>query len=264
MNVKNKFDINCVCQREWYKMNKGCIFVAVAMEVEIKVLLDKLDNLTMVEKYGFTLYEGKINDRDIVVMLTGVGVINASSGVMMGIMEYSPSVVINYGIAGAISKDIHTKDIMVGSIVVNINSYRTAELREGEGSNPDDWELLTFLSGQPDRYIEYSADDWLLGLSKEVKYDNGSVIYAKIGSGDVWNREVDRMLFLNREYGVLAEDMESVSIYQLCNRLNIPVISIKIISDNGLIGEDYDRNVGVYLQDYIYSYLRLVSEKKIS
>ena len=128
----------------------------------------------------------------------------------------------------------------------------------------NDWELLTFLSGQPDRYIEYSADDWLLGLSKEVKYDNGSVIYAKIGSGDVWNREVDRMLFLNREYGVLAEDMESVSIYQLCNRLNIPVISIKIISDNGLIGEDYDRNVGVYLQDYIYSYLRLVSEKKIS
>jgi len=238
------------------------ILVVVAMEVEIKVLLDKLDKLEKKEKYGFTLYEGKVNNRDIVILLTGVGVINASSGLMMAVMEYNPGCVINYGIAGAMSRDIHTKDIIIVSSVCNINSYRTGELNEGEGTNPWNWELLTFLSGEVDRYIEYDASSELLKLSEEVIYTNGNVMYGKIGSGDVWNNELDRMIYFNKKYGVLAEDMESIGIYNLGNKFSIPVISIKIISDNRLIGEEYNWEVGIYLQDYIYEYLILVSKNR--
>lgn len=236
------------------------ILVVVAMEVEAKVLLDKINDYKVVEKYGFTFYEGNIGDKKIVILLSGVGITNASSGLMVGIMEYNPSYVINYGIGGAMSKDIHTKDIIVGTSVSNINSYRTGELKEGEGSNPNSWELLTFLSGEVDRYIEYNSNSELLELSKDIKYNNGNIIYGKIGSGDVWNREVDRILYLNSNYDIVVEDMESVGIYNLCNRYNIPVISIKIISDNSLIGEEYNREVGIYLQEYIYKYLSVISK----
>lgn len=236
------------------------ILVVVAMEVEAKVLLDKINDYKVVEKYGFTFYEGNIGDKKIVILLSGVGITNASSGLMVGIMEYNPSYIINYGIGGAMSKDIHTKDIIVGTSVSNINSYRTGELKEGEGSNPNSWELLTFLSGEVDRYIEYNSSSELLELSKDIKYNNGNIIYGKIGSGDVWNREVDRILYLNSNYDIVVEDMESVGIYNLCNRYNIPVISIKIISDNSLIGEEYNREVGIYLQEYIYKYLSVISK----
>jgi len=43
------------------------------------------------------------------------------------------------------------------------------------------------------------------------------------------------------------------------NTHDIPVISIKIISDNSLIGEEYNREVGIYLQEYIYKYLSILN-----
>jgi len=41
-----------------------------------------------------------------------------------------------------------------------------------------------------------------------------------------------------------------------------PKYTIKIISDNRLIGEEYNWEVGIYLQDYIYEYLILVSKNR--
>ena len=231
------------------------ILVVVAMEVEAKVLLEKFSDYKVVEKYGFTFYEGNIDNNKIVILLSGVGITNASSGLMVGIMEYNPSIVINYGIGGAMSKDIHTKDIIIGSSVSNINSYRTSILGEGEGSSPNSWELLTFLSGEVDRYIEYRTDDKLLDVANNIEYEYGNVILGKIGSGDVWNREVDRILYLNDTYDIVVEDMESISVYNLCYKYNIPCISFKVISDNSLIGEEYNREVGIYLQEFICEYI---------
>lgn len=243
-------------------MNNNPILVVVAMEVEAKVLLEQVTNIEEKVIYGIKFYEGLINNERIVIMLSGVGVINASSSLTIAITEYNPKLIINYGIAGAMSKSIHTKDIIVGTTVSNINSYRTGELKEGEGSNPNKWELLTFLSGQPDKYIEYNSNEELLSLTKSIDYNNGNIIYGKIGSGDAWNREVDRILYLNKEYDIICEDMESISFYTISNKFNIPIISIKIISDNSLIGEEYNRNVGEYLQDYIYKYLNILINKK--
>lgn len=241
-------------------MNENPILIVVAMEVEANVLLKKFNNIEEKNKYGIVFYETTFEDKKVVILLSGVGVINASSSLMTAIIEYNPRLIINYGIAGAMSKEIHTKDIIIGTNIVNINSYRTGELKENEGSNPNSWELLTFLSGEPDRYIEYNSDNNLLELTKKINYTNGHVIYGKIGSGDAWNREVDRILYLNKEYGIVCEDMESISIYNLADKFNIPVISIKIISDNSLIGEEYNRNVGEYLQDYICTYLTALTK----
>lgn len=243
-------------------MNNNPILVVVAMEVEAKVLLEKITNIEEKTIYGYKFYEGLINSERIVILLSGVGVINASSSLTIAITEYKPRLIINYGIAGAMSKNIHTKDIIIGAEVANINSYRTGELKEGEGSNPNTWELLTFLSGQPDRYIEYNSDEELLSITKSIEYNNGNIVYGKIGSGDAWNREVDRILYLNKEYNIICEDMESIALYTISNKFNIPIISIKIISDNSLIGEEYNRNVGEYLQDYIYKYLNVLINKK--
>ena len=149
-------------------MKNRPILVVCAMKVEAKALLEKLENLQENKKYGYSFYEGNIDGQYVVMLICGVGVINASSGLMVGIMEYNPKYVINYGIAGAMSRDIHTKDIIVGKNVVNINSYRTNKLGEGEGSNPFNWELITFLAGEEDRYIEYNSSDYFVNLTKDI------------------------------------------------------------------------------------------------
>ena len=182
----------------------------------------------------------------------------------MAIDKYHPKLVINIGISGSTSPNIHIKDIVVGTSILNINSYRTPFLEKGVGTNPNNWELLTFLSGEEDRILEEKADKSLLKLTEKLS-NCSKIFYGKIGSGDCWNREIDRITYLTDKYNILCEDMESIATYTISNQYNIPVISIKMISDNSITGEEYNREVGIYLQEYTLIYLKeLIKNKKSS
>ena len=242
---------------------KRPILLVFAMEVEGMWLIDRLDNKNKEVICGYKFYSGKLFDYPVVVAISGVGVSLASGCVSLGIYKYRPVYVINYGISGSTSRDIHVNDIVVGEKIININSYRSKIKKAGEGSNIDDWELLTFISGEVDRLLCLESDNKLLELSKDI--DN-NVCYGIIGSGDIWNREFDRINYLNKKYHIITEDMESFGIYNICNMNNVPVISIKIISDNILCDEEYDRNVGMNLESFFIKYLEKVVDniKKVS
>lgn len=245
-------------------MNKKPILIQVAMEVEAQVLLNKINNLEEFEIKGYKYYKGLFHDYPIVISLSKVGLINASTSLTIAVNEFNPKAIINMGIAGATSKNIHTKDIVIGESCININSYRTSYLKEGEGSNPNKWELLTFISGETDRLVIEKASEKLIELTKEISNEEyGNLYYGRIGSGDIWNNEMDRLLFLNEKYEILCEDMESIATYTLANQWNIPVISLKMISDNSLTGEEYNRDVGKYIGEYTIKYLeRLITKTK--
>lgn len=240
-------------------MKESLILVAVAMEVEGQWLVEKMNDIYEYNLGGYKFYKGKIYNKDIVISFTNVGVINAAAALGIAINKFNPSVVINMGIVGATDLNMHIKDIVIGESCININSYWTAKTKKGEGSNLANWELVNFLSGEEDRLVEQKGDNTLIELTKKVDFD-GNVYYGKIGSGDIWNNEYDRIMFLNNKYHILCEDMETISIYTVSNQASIPVVSIKMISDNSLTGEEYDREVGKYLDKYILKYLELLME----
>lgn len=68
--------------------------------------------------------------------------------------------------------------------------------------------------------------------------------------GDVWNKEADRIFYLNQRYGILCEDMESVSVYTIANLYDIPVIGIKAVSNNEFLKEEYYKEVGIESQKF--------------
>lgn len=235
------------------------ILLQAAMEVECQELLKNISSIKEKEIQGYHFYEGKIKDYPIVISLSKVGLINTSSSLTIAMMEYNPIAIINIGITGATTKELHVGDIVVGESCININSYRTPIKKEQEGTNPNTWELLTFLSGEPDRFIEYKSSKELIELTKKIiSLEKEKIYYGRIGSGDCWNREIDRILFLNQEYQILCEDMESIATYTIANQLNIPVIALKIISDNSLIGEEYNREIGINIQKYALKYLNIL------
>ena len=84
------------------------------------------------------------------------------------------------------------------------------------------------------------------------------LIYVEgiIGSGDVWNAEKDRLLWLSENYQVICEDMETVGTYKIANQFKIPTIGIRILSDNLLLGESYDKTVGKIGQKFVYSIIK--------
>lgn len=232
------------------------ILIQIAMEIESS-FIDLLEEREEIEINKYKFYKGKINNKNIVVSISKVGVINSASSLTIALLKFNPKYIINAGIAGASDKNLHIKDLVVATNCVNINSYKTKYYKEGEGIHPETWELLTFISGETDRFIDYKSDDFLLEQSKNLNYN---IRYGTIGSGDVWNSEADRKLLLNEKFHILCEDMEAISTYTIANTNNIPVISLKMISDNFLTGEEYDRNVGKYLQEVIYNYINILTK----
>ena len=236
------------------------ILIQVAMKVECEKLLKKIENIKEKEIKGYKFYEGTINNYKIVLLLSNVGLIQTSASLMLAINEYNPIAIINMGIAGSTSPNLHIKDIIIGTECLNINSYKTSIKEKNKGSDSINWELLTFLSGEEDKLIIEQSDKELIELTKKINIDS-NVYYGRIGSGDCWNREIDKIISLNEKYKIVCEDMESIAVYTISNQFKIPVISIKCISDNVLTGEEYDRTVGSYIQEYIFNYIKILIDK---
>lgn len=237
---------------------KRPIMINAAMEdVEMNILKDTLEDLKIIEDKACTFYEGKINNYPVVLCLTGVGMVNAAVATTVGIMKYNPRAIIVEGTAGGHSKDIHKYDIVVSTDVVNINSVKTPIKKQGEGIDVSEWELLSYKHGD-DRFLELKADENLFEIAKKVamEYKKGNVVFGRVGSGDIWNREVDRIIMLNERYNTLCEEMESFAIFQVAEKYNVPAISIRVISNNEILGEIYDRRSGHDSQEFTISLVK--------
>ena len=233
------------------------ILITGAMSSEINYILEKMENKIENRLANYKFYEGKINNYPVCLIKTEVGLINASSSCTLAIEKCSPCIVINEGTAGGITPEHHKKDIIIGEEVFNIMAVKTPYKELGEGSNSLDWNMVSFIEGEDDRRIVQKGNQNLIDFIYNLKdeYEKGNVYKGVIGSADVWNREKDKLKYLNDKFNVACEDMESAAIYTVANNYNIPVIGIKIMSDNELLGEEYEPAVARYLQDYFYKVL---------
>lgn len=239
------------------------ILITGAMKSEITYIIDKMEDKNETKIGGYLFIEGKINKYPICLIKTEVGLINAASSTTLAIERCNPICVINAGTAGGITPKHHKKDIVIGKEVFNIMACKTPYKELGEGSNSLDWDYVSFIEGEDDRKIILKADTKLIDFIYSTKrnYTKGDVYIGTIGSADVWNREKDKLKFLNEKHNVDCEDMESASIYTVANNYNIPVVGIKIMSDNELLGEEYEPEVGKYLQEYFYEILIELTNK---
>ena len=244
-------------------MSDRPIVIHSAMSIEIKFLIEKLDNLTEMQLGNYIFYEGYIYKYPIVICVSGVGTVNTAGSIMHVIEKYNPLCVINIGIVGSCDKNIHQNDLIIGNRCLNINSYKTSYRSKGEGSDYKNWEYITFKEGV-DELLYWDADKVLLRIANDMvdRYFYGSCFKGVIGSGDCWNDEVDRVIFLNDKYKVSCMDMECISIYMLCNVFKVPCISFKVVSDNIILGESYDRGVSKNIWNYIDSYMDKVIKSK--
>ena len=61
---------------------------------------------------------------------------------------------------------------------------------------------------------------------------------------------------MNEKYGILCEEMEGIAIYTVANQYKIPVIDIRVISDNEILKEEYDRHVSIRAQEFTMNLLK--------
>lgn len=230
------------------KSVRKTILIQGALDVEIEYLIENLENKKLRSIFEYEFYEGDIQDKRVIISKTLVGTINSTIATTIGILNFNPDIVINQGIAGAHSEDLHIGDIIIGEKCININAYKMPVKGKGEGSNPFLWELNKRAKE------EFFSDSNLADiLEKEFISKSTKVHRGILGSGDVFNREYDRINWIHNTFHNLCEDMESIGTYSVCNKFKIPCLGIRIISNNELLKEEIDKAVTIDLQELLLS-----------
>lgn len=243
-------------------MNQKPILIQGAMEDEIAFIKEKMNKIEEIKLYGYTFYKGEIENYPIILSKTNVGLMNVTAASVIAILNFSPCMIINQGVAGGITKEVHKGDFIIGKACININSFQTPYKEEGEGSNSLEWELKTFKEGI-DELVLIEANKELLELAEEkAKEQNISYMAGNMGSGDVWNAEKDRLIWLSENYEIICEDMETIGAYQIGEKFQVPTIGIRILSDNLLLGENYDKSVGKDGQKFVYTFVKAWIKRK--
>ena len=232
-----------------------------AMEdVELDIIKENLKDIKIEKEKSCTYYKGTLLNMQVVLCSTNIGSINAAMATLLGILKYNPKIIIVQGIAGGHGTSIHAKDVVVATEIININTLETESKLKGEGSNSLEWKLNNFIDDAGNEVIIEKSNEGLIEAAKNVEYEHGRVLFGRIGSGDVWNKEVDRILMLNEKYQTLCEEMEGYAIAKVANTYEIPMINIRAISNNEVLGEKYIREVGIYSQEFT---LKLIEKIKI-
>ena len=233
-------------------LNKN-ILIQGAIDIEIESLISELDNLKSKNISGYNFYEGIIGNKTIIVSKTEIGSINSTISTIIGINIFHPNIVINQGIAGAHLSTIHTGDIIIGEACCNINAFSIPPAKSSEGSSPFKWE-----PNKRAKEIKYSDKTLVDFFYNNLSNSNHIVYKGILGSGDVFNREYDRIKWTHNLFGNLCEDMESIGTYSACSKFNIPCIGIRIISNNELTLEKINKKKALDLQKLLVNILRKI------
>lgn len=201
------------------------IVILVAMEKELTYFLNYLHSFESVSFDNDIFYKGYIGNNQIILGKSGIGKVAASSLATMLIVRFAPDLIINMGIAGGYDHTLKTLD----TIIVTAAAYSDVDMTSDASTN------LRFgqLEGQP---LFFEINENLLN-KVHTKLGN-EVLYGKVLSGDQFVTDFEKCEKIVKTYfkddHILAFDMETCAIMQVCKKFSISCIVIRTISD--LIG----------------------------
>lgn len=192
------------------------IGIIAAMEPEIDLLREALNNSVEDRRLGMSFYQGAIGDNDVVLSLCGVGKVNSSIACALLIDEYECDLIINTGIAGGIAP-LNTKDVVIAK-ELKYHDFDTTIFGYDYGQVP----------GFPKSFVP-NIDSILLvkrALNKlNIPYKEG-IVY----SGDQFVSSMDSLSHFTNVEGAACE-MEGASIAQVCVKAGVDFIVLRYISD---------------------------------
>lgn len=225
-------------------MNRERMLLQGAMDIEIQELLSAM-RLEKTETHaGFSYYIGEICGVPVIVNKTGMGIISGVLATMTAISNYRIKCVINQGTAGGHADWVHTGDLIRCEKAEYLNGLRMPVKGAGEGADSLQWRF-------DEKMKPHCADSTLLKRIEGLEYPYGKSYTGCIGSGDIYSREVDRIRWIQGKKGNLCEDMETYGVYETCERMKVPCLGLRVISNHEVFGEPFSEETAALLQKYL-------------
>lgn len=195
-----------------------------AMDEEIQYLLEHMEDKQEVTVAHSRFIKGELEGKEIVLLKSGIGKVNAAMGTTIMMERFSPEAVINTGSAGGFSERLEVGDLVISSEVVQHDVDVTAFDYE-HGQVPG---LPTFIPAS-DKLVELTA-----GAVKElnIQYEIGLIATADTFMADQSKVRETREKFPQ----MIAAEMEGAAIAQVCHQYDVPFVIIRALSD--IAGKD--------------------------
>ncbi|MCD2332337.1 5'-methylthioadenosine/adenosylhomocysteine nucleosidase [Borreliella americana] len=202
------------------------IVTAIDSEFEqINKLMSNKEEIVLKE-YGLNkkILKGKLSNRNVMVIICGVGKVNAGVWTSYILSKYNISHVINSGVAGGVVSAKY-KDIKVGDVVVSSEvAYHDVDLTKFGYK-------VGQLKGLPQKFI----------ANKNLIKNAIEAVKSKVGGSNAYSGLIvsgDQFIdptYINKIIGnfkdVIAVEMEGAAIGHVSHMFNIPFIVIRSISD---------------------------------
>ena len=191
-----------------------------AMEEEVTILQNLLHSVKQTTIAGCEFFEGTLYEKDVVLVKSGIGKVNAAVATTLLLQLYRPDVVLNTGSAGGIGENLEVGTVVLSNEVTHHDADVTA---------------FGYALGQlPGGPVVYESDERLLQVAAEAVTEIGKHSHATglIASGDVFMSDPDRVFTVKQHFpNLIAAEMEAAAVAQVCHVFSIPFVVIRALSD---------------------------------
>ncbi len=195
--------------------------IITAMQEEMQEIQKLMKEISFIEIYGLNFIEGKINNKQVVLIEAGVGKVNAARTTQILIDKFDIDTVINVGSAGASNEELSIGDIVIGKKLVQ-----------------HDFDITAF--DHPKGYISnvgqyFNSNKQLIekieNAIQNLEDSDFKILVGTIASGDIFCTDIKMKEKIRNKFEADAIEMEGAAIAQVCKLDNIPFVVIRGISD---------------------------------
>ena len=217
------------------------IGIIAAMDEEINSIKELMNNIIIKKIYELEIIEGKINEKDIILIKCGIGKVNAARTTQLLIDNFEIEYIINVGTAGGLNPQIDIGDVVIGEKLLQHDFDKSA------GGNK-----RGYIS---DSVLYFFSDAKLIKKAKnsmESINEDFNVYVGTIATGDIFVQDISVKNNIEKEFHADCVEMEGAAIAQVCALDKIPFIVIRGISDkpNGNNGIDFKKYLEMACRRY--------------
>ena len=192
-----------------------------AMEDEVAQLKKNMEIEETTEVASLSFCRGKLSGREVVVVRSGIGKVNAAICTQILVDQFHVDVIINTGIAGSLDAEIDIGDIVISTDAVE-HDMDASIFGDPIGQIP---QMDTF---------SFPADESLVKLAKEGNEKANPDVHTWIGrvvSGDQFVSSGEKKEQLIRVFDAKCTEMEGAAIAHAAYLNKISCVIIRAISD---------------------------------
>ena len=191
-----------------------------AMAVEVELLKEKMESLTVTNHAGMEFYEGSLEGMPAVVVQCGVGKVNAAMCAQVLCSIFGVTHLVNTGIAGSLCADLDIGDLVVSKDAM-YHDFDCVHFGYEMGRVPG-MDVAAF-----------PADETMIAFACAAAeaVNPGHSRVGRVASGDLFVAEKEAKARIIERTNAICTEMEGAAIAQTAYRNKVPFVILRAISD---------------------------------